>query len=136
MIKIIAMALLLLTSSSSKHTLTVEVENVDPGKGTVYLAFYDNKNDFLNHDNTSFFKAVKADSKVMKITIPNVKRGWWAMAVLQDENGNKKMDYNFLGAPLENFGFSNNPRIFMAEPSYDDCKFYMQSDTTIRVDID
>ena len=136
MIKIIALTLLLLTTASSQYKLTVEIENVNPGKGTVYLAFYDNKKDFLDHDNTTFFKAVKADSKVINVTIPNVKKGWWAMAVLQDENGNKKMDYNFIGAPKENFGFSNNPKIFMAEPSYDECKFYLQSDTTIRVDID
>ncbi len=136
MIKIIAMTLLLLTTASGKYNLTVEVDNVDPGKGTVYLAFYDNKKDFLDHDNTTFFKAVKADSKVINVTIPNVKKGWWAMAVLQDENGNKEMDYNFLGVPKENFGFSNNPTIFMAEPSYDECKFYLQSDTTIRIDID
>lgn len=136
MIKIIAMTLLLLTTASGKHNLTVKVENVKPGKGTLYLAFYDNKNDFLDHDNTTFFKAVKADSKVVSVTIPNVKTGWWAMAILQDENGNKKMDYNFLGVPKEKFGFSNNPTIFMAEPSYDECKFYLQSDTTIVVDID
>ncbi|MER3328509.1 MAG: DUF2141 domain-containing protein [Candidatus Kapaibacterium sp.] len=135
MIKIIVMTLLLLTTASSQYQLTVEVENVNPGKGTLYLAFYDNKSDFLDHDKTTFFKAVKSDSKTVSVTIPKVKKGWWAMAVLQDENGNKKMDYNFIGAPKESYGFSNNPRIFMAEPTDDDCKFYILSVTSIRVDI-
>lgn len=130
------MALLLLTRASAQYKLTVEIENVKPGKGTIYLAFYDNKNDFLDHDKTTFTKAVSSDAKVVSVTIPKVKKGWLAMAVLQDENGNKEMDYNFLGVPKENYGFSNNPKIFMAKPSFEECKFFVQSDTTIRVNID
>lgn len=130
------MTLLILSTASSQHKVTVEIENVKPGKGTLLIAFWDNKTDFLVHDKTTFKKEVKSDTKVTTVIVPNLKKGWWAMAVLQDENGNKKMDYNFLGIPKENFGFSNNPKIFMAEPKYDECKFYVQSDTTIRVNID
>jgi len=136
MIKIITIALLLLTSTSSQHNLTVEIENKEPKKGKIYLAFWDNKKEFLDNEKTKFVKIVDSDDKNIKVELPSIKSGWWAMALLQDENNNKEMDYNFFGVPQESFGFSNNPKIFMAEPSFDECKFLLQKDTTIRVNID
>lgn len=127
---------MLMTANSSEHSLTVEVSNVSANKGNLYLAFWDSKSSFLDKDNTTLVKVAEGDAKTVKVTLPSVKKGWWAMAILQDENGNKKMDYNFFGIPIENFGFSNNPKIFMAEPSFEECKFYLQSDTTIHVKID
>ena len=136
MIKIITIALLLLTTTSSKHNLTIEIDNKEPKKGKLYLAFWDNEKNFLDNDKTKFVKIVDSDSKKIKVELSSIKSGWWAMAMLQDENGNKEMDYNFLGVPQESFGFSNNPVIFMAEPSFDECKFYLQSDTSISVKLD
>lgn len=44
--------------------------------------------------------------------------GKYAVAVIHDENGNHKLDRNFLGIPKEGFGFANNPRVFMSPPSF------------------
>lgn len=44
--------------------------------------------------------------------------GKYAIAVLHDENGNRKLDRNFLGIPKEGFGFANNPRVFMSPPPF------------------
>lgn len=44
--------------------------------------------------------------------------GTYAVAVLHDENENQKLDRNLLGIPTEGFGFSNNPRVFFAAPSF------------------
>lgn len=125
-----------MTANSAEHSLTVEINNVSTNKGKLYLAFWDSKANFLDQNNTTLVKVAEGDTKTVKVTLPTVKKGWWAMAIMQDENGNKKMDYNFLGIPKENFGFSNNPKIFMSEPSFDECKFYLQTDTTIQVKVD
>ena len=47
-----------------------------------------------------------------------VPAGKYAVAVIHDENGNRKLDRNFLGIPKEGFGFANNPRVFMTPPSF------------------
>ena len=44
--------------------------------------------------------------------------GKYAIAVIHDENGNHKLDRNFLGIPREGFGFANNPRVMMSAPSF------------------
>lgn len=45
--------------------------------------------------------------------------GKYAIAVIHDENGNHKLDRNFLGIPKEGFGFANNPRVLMSPPSFE-----------------
>lgn len=44
--------------------------------------------------------------------------GKYAIAVIHDENGNHKLDRNFIGIPKEGFGFANNPRVLMSPPSF------------------
>ncbi|MBT8494199.1 MAG: DUF2141 domain-containing protein [Deltaproteobacteria bacterium] len=53
-----------------------------------------------------------------KIVVKNVPPGEFAIALLHDENKNKKMEKNFLGMPQEGFGFSRNPKIKMGAPGW------------------
>ncbi len=45
--------------------------------------------------------------------------GRYAVAVIHDENSNKKLDRNFLGVPKEGFGFANNPHVGLSAPSFE-----------------
>ena len=44
--------------------------------------------------------------------------GRYGVVVLHDENGNHKLDRDFLGIPTEGFGFANNPHVFLKSPSF------------------
>lgn len=44
--------------------------------------------------------------------------GRYAVAAIHDENGNHKLDRNFLGIPKEGFGFANNPKVALSAPSF------------------
>jgi uncharacterized protein (DUF2141 family) len=44
--------------------------------------------------------------------------GKYGVAVIHDENGNHKLDRNFLGIPKEGFGFANNPHVVMSAPPF------------------
>lgn len=44
--------------------------------------------------------------------------GKYAVAVIHDENGNHKLDRNFLGIPKEGFGFANNPKVLLSAPPF------------------
>ena len=41
---------------------------------------------------------------------------------MHDENGNDKLDSNFMGMPTEGYGFSNNPRVMRAA-TFDEARF-------------
>jgi uncharacterized protein (DUF2141 family) len=49
--------------------------------------------------------------------------GDYAVTLFHDENKNGKFDSNFVGYPLEGYGFSNNIVPKFKAPSYDECKF-------------
>ncbi|MFZ0887256.1 MAG: DUF2141 domain-containing protein [Candidatus Binataceae bacterium] len=49
--------------------------------------------------------------------------GTYAVAALHDENDNERMDYGFLGMPLEGYGFSSDPTVTFKAPSFDAAKF-------------
>lgn len=48
--------------------------------------------------------------------------GDYAVALFGDENGNGHFDTNFLGIPVEGYGFSNNPTLFLGPPDLDEVR--------------
>jgi uncharacterized protein (DUF2141 family) len=54
---------------------------------------------------------------------PGVPAADYAVTIFHDENGNKKFDSNFVGYPLEGYGFSNNVKPVFKAPGFDETKF-------------
>jgi uncharacterized protein (DUF2141 family) len=54
----------------------------------------------------------------------NFAAGDYAITLFHDENKNGKFDSNFIGYPLEGYGFSNNVVPQFKAPSFDECKFH------------
>jgi uncharacterized protein (DUF2141 family) len=127
---------LLSFSSSFAHKLTVDLEGDEDTKGTYYVAMWDNEEDFLDNDKLVISENIDTGGGNVTIEINDISSGWWAIAVLLDENGNKDMDYNMFGAPQENFGFSNNPTVVLSKPDFRECKFYIDGDKKISVEVD
>jgi uncharacterized protein (DUF2141 family) len=48
----------------------------------------------------------------------NLPPGNYGVAVIHDENRNRKLDRNFLGIPREGFRFANNPHVGFAAPPF------------------
>lgn len=44
--------------------------------------------------------------------------GDYGVAVIHDENRNRRLDRNFLGIPKEGFGFANNPHVGLSAPPF------------------
>ena len=44
--------------------------------------------------------------------------GDYGVAVIHDENRNRKLDRNFMGIPKEGFGFANNPNVGLSAPPF------------------
>jgi uncharacterized protein (DUF2141 family) len=53
---------------------------------------------------------------------------------MHDENMNGKLDKNFVGAPKEGYGASNNPKKRMGPPKFDEAKFSLNKpEQTIEI---
>ncbi len=65
-----------------------------------------------------------------------VPAGDYAVSVFHDENGNGKFDSNFMGYPLEGYGFSNNVKPQFKDPSFDETKFHYDGIGTKQMSVE
>ena len=60
----------------------------------------------------------------------------YAVFVIDDENGNGKLDTNFIGIPTEGFGFSNNLHL-TRKPTFEEAGFKVgDQDSSIVIQLD
>ena len=131
LVTILIGAMLLVSSkiNAQKQTITATVANVTSDKGTVMFALYDKTN----------FRMKPLQSEIGKIeggkttVVFNVAPGEYAIVCYHDSNGNKKMDFQTNGMPLEDFGASNNFMAF-APPTYENAKFVV-ANKNVTLDI-
>ncbi len=65
----------------------------------------------------------------------NVSPGLHAVSVMHDENGNRKLDKNFIGVPTEGYGASNNPTHAMSPPTWEESKFVVEPGKNLGIAI-
>jgi uncharacterized protein (DUF2141 family) len=121
------------SSAQEKHTVTINFEGMKSDKGSLFVAVYDTKDDFLKKQ----FKGdiTKIVDKKATIILKDIPPGEYAISAFHDANDNKKMDTNLFGIPKEPIGISNNATGFMGPPKYNDAKFTVNKNTTLAITI-
>ena len=106
-------------TSVINQNLKVTVVKLDSNDGVVLVSLFKDGNGYPD-DATKAFGKEKAYivEKTATIIFKSVPPGSYALAILHDENNNKKMDKNMLGIPKEGYGFSNNASAPFGPPSY------------------
>ncbi|MEO8852257.1 MAG: DUF2141 domain-containing protein [Ginsengibacter sp.] len=118
------------TFFSNSVALKVVVKNIQVGKGNIVVEVYDNKETFFKKPITS--KTVKASSQSLEFSF-DLPRGDYAVAVYQDKNENRLLDKGWFNIPKEPYGLSNNFRPGFSAPTFDDCKFKLNQQSTITI---
>jgi len=119
---LLGLALLTLAPAAAA-TLTVEVANIDPKGGTLRLSLYDEFAWSAAADEPQASANIPAMAPETTVTFKEVKPGVYGIKCYQDANDNGKFDQNFLGLPLERYGFSRDARPFLSEPGFNRTKF-------------
>ncbi|NTU92249.1 MAG: DUF2141 domain-containing protein [Chlorobiaceae bacterium] len=105
--------------------IRVSVENLRSSRGFVGVALFNAKKGFPDKPERAIDgRSIKAGDSC-EIVFDNVPYGTYAISVLHDENGNRKMDKNIIGIPKEGFGTSNNPKIRRGPPTYEDSQVHL-----------
>ncbi len=115
-------------SQEKRCTLEVEINGFENNDGHARLVIFNSAKYWPDNDKHSFRKAegeIKGGISVFRFE--DMPYGTFAIAVLHDENDNLKMDYNFLGMPTEDYGFSNNKRGTLGAPSFAECSFIIDT---------
>lgn len=119
---------MLFISAAHAGDLVVVVENIKSDAGNVRVAVFDNAKNFTKTQLWGQFVAAK--SGTVSITFKDVPAGQYAISAFHDLNGNGKLDRNFVGKPVEPYGFSRNARGIFGPPSFEDAM--IQVDETVK----
>lgn len=116
------------------HRLILDIYNMSSNRGNITASLYpDIKSAFLVKDGA--LKVWRAP-----VTLPYTQMCIWikapatyAVAVYHDANNNHKLDLSLFGYS-ERIGFSNNPGVHFAQPSFESVRFRANAgDTTLSI---
>ena len=97
--------------------VTVNVSSSVPKGGVIYLAVYENEEQFKAEAPAIGFDEVSnAGEATFSVELPAA--GRYALAAYHDVNGNGKLDKNFFGIPTEPYGFSVLPESKWKAPKF------------------
>ena len=134
---LIALLLLICAASTFSQSLTIEISGIRNTKGKICLAFFRNEKDFKS-ENPAFTKTIyksQAKNESISVKFTDIKTGQYGIALLDDENGDGKMNYSFL-IPTEGFGFSDYYHTGLRKPAFSQfCFNFKDVDKTIKIKV-
>ena len=124
------------TRQACAATLTVKITGISEAVGNMAVRLVASQDAYDGKAKASAAQMLPvASTEAMTLTFPDLLPGTYAVLVMQDENGNGKLDSNILGIPKEGYGFSNNPNV-MRKPYFDETKFVVTAaDKMIEIEI-
>jgi len=109
--------------------LQITIDNVRSDKGIITVSVFLDQESFEAEKpflNRSFPKLdhVEGDIYTCSIDLPE---GIYGIVVLDDENSDLNMNYNWMGIPKEGYGFSNFIHKGFSKPIYSDFDFELNA---------
>ena len=133
LISILLFAVIAPTASpqkESENAIRAHIEGLHSDRGRIVCALFAAADDFPKRIDRAFARTTaQIMARHATCEFPNVPAGIYAISVFHDENGNGKLDTNWLGIPREGVGASNNPKPRMGPPKFAAAKFQHSEDS-------
>jgi len=97
------------------------------------LGLYKGPNLYLEEEGMFRHCVQEVEGDYTFCVLEDLPAGTYSMAMLHDLNGNKKMDFNFIGWPKEGYGFYPDPGFLMRKPRFEECNFELIADMSIEM---
>jgi uncharacterized protein (DUF2141 family) len=120
----------------NKNGIELIISNIQNKEGFIRIGLFNSETGYPDKPTISYSLSKDTISGgKMVLFIPLSRPGRYGVSILDDENGNGKMDYFLKLIPKEGFGFSNNPKIISRKaPPFSDTLFrYSSGRTTVNV---
>jgi len=124
------------STSAASYSITVHITNIRSSKGRIQLQVYKNQETFAKETPWNSFYIYKTNmkNKVITYVIHDIEPGIYGLALLDDENQNKKMDFSML-VPKEGYGFSDYYHTSWSRPVFSDFKFQLSSNKSVTMKV-
>lgn len=109
-------------------SITVHIKDLKNNVGMLGVSLYNSKKGFPAKYEQAYANQLKKITGTSEtVVFENIPFGNYAVSVTHDENSNGKLEKNFIGMPKEGVGVSNNPKIGMGGPKFNDCVFTLNT---------
>ena len=98
--------------------LVVRIDGLRSDAGVVRLGLFDSADDFPRGSPVAG-QAVPAMAGSVEAIFEGLPDGRYAIALYHDEDGDGQFTKNFLGLPVEGYGFSNDAPVVLGPPGFD-----------------
>lgn len=127
----------LISFDSAAESVELRIHGLRSGKGYLALNVFseDAKSSFPDKDQgavRSFYLPLEGKTEI-ELELTDLKPGTYAIAMMHDEDGDKKFKTGWFGIPKEGFGFSNNPTIIFGPPSFEKAGFDFGSHNKLEI---
>ncbi len=110
------------TLTFAEVAITANITGIETERGVIRAALFSEKTQDKFPDGTPLMEqAVDAKKGGVSVTFKVPEPGYYAIAVMHDENNNGKMDTNFLGIPQEPNG--NSGEVATLKPRFKNSRF-------------
>lgn len=119
------------------QTIDLTITNIKSTNGEIVLGIYKDQKSFDKEEAAVvkyFPKGSNVNGNTLRVKF-NLDPGVWGVTLLDDENSDHKMNYNWIGWPKEGFGFSNNYHTGLTKPGFNSFKFTLAQGSTLSVSI-
>jgi uncharacterized protein (DUF2141 family) len=110
--------------AADSATLVVRLTGLRSDSGRVMVLVYQSEDGYMKDDRKAVARA-NADihGGVARVEIRGLVPGTYALSCFHDENGNGRLDTNWIGIPKEGVGASNGAKGHMGPPKWKDAHF-------------
>lgn len=124
------------SSLGETHNITVKIKDIRSSKGRIQLQVYRTGESFAAETpyKVLYVSKKKMSKNALTYTIYGLKAGTYGLALLDDENANKEMDYGLV-MPKEGFGFSDYYHTSWTKPKFKQFKFSLTTDKSVGVKV-
>jgi uncharacterized protein (DUF2141 family) len=114
---------------ASAGTLEIEITDIRSTEGQLMVAVHGSAEgwDGKAPPVAAQLHAPTGDSAVL--SFEGLAPGSYAVQVMHDQNGNGELDSNFMGMPIEGYGFSNNPEV-MRKATFEEARIELVEGST------
>lgn len=125
----LALAVAAATSAHARDdgvsSLSLEMSAFRNAKGTLNCRLFTDPESFPDGEGVRTVSAAITGTQVA-CAFDELPPGTYAVAVVHDENGNGRLDKNFLGIPTEGYGVSNNRTYAASSPKWQESRFTLE----------
>ncbi len=120
---------LLFSPTASQGQILLEIENVKKPTGVMRIGVYADEENYLKKA-IHFQNVAVSETGTMTVRLKGIPFGTYAISLFHDQNGNGKLDSNWMRIPKEPYGFSQNAAATFGPPKFEKAAFQHGQTTT------